>query len=693
MNTATKLSILSLTLASSLLFAQQAHAVRIEMDYTTANQTIGDVASPDRATVVDSNDNIIQISRYYSSGTVDYGDSSPVASGDMYIRKNDSDGNYLWHRVIGGSGAPYPWEVDIDSNDDIYFAGYYSGTVDFDGTAGTDERTGTVADPYLTKYLANGDYAWTVALDGSATTRIYGMAVDDSDNIYVAIRMTGTVDLDPGAGTVTYATSGSEYDLVVAKYDSSGNYVSHLYIDAITTTHATSTVSTSWLRYIGGTLYIYGTFRGEADFRSSGGDDALVTTPSTGYNVFVTEITGGTTYQQTYTISSDSGGYIEGLTAATDGSIYILPELYGDATVNAADTTNLTYTNPGVAPLIKLNPDGTFAWERSLETYENYGYEVALDSNGNAFVFMTAYLGSSPVTVNFNPQGQDEETLQSELIYITGWKPNGDYHSTQLIKTNDTAATVSSGSGTIQSDDDIVVGFDNTDSTGIVDRSGNAIGSTDSKGTGVAIFDSVPFYEFQNVSSGISILDLTPDDVVDNSDGNAGIPASTPTTLRVYSNSTPVAQFTANTTADMDWSGVAVGTDTVTGKAFVHNLFGSTGVSGTFTMFVPKIAGEEYLGFCPSASNLTEVSSECAGYTVKSAADSDTSIVDINGTDYWQITGVDGSGAESRATDTLAITGIDSRQAAIIAVALISILSVIIMRGSLRDLYLKLKRD
>ncbi len=113
----------------------------------------------------------------------------------------------------------------VDSSGNVYTAGMFYGTVDFDPGSGTENRTSAGgAAAYLLKLDSSGDYAWVAVFGNSQTDTAQGVAVDSSGNVYVTGYFEGTVDFDPGSGTDNHTSTGSK-DVFVLKLDSSGDLV------------------------------------------------------------------------------------------------------------------------------------------------------------------------------------------------------------------------------------------------------------------------------------------------------------------------------------------------------------------------------------------------------------------------------------------------------------------------------------
>ncbi len=143
------------------------------------------------------------------------GESAGLSSQYDYATiKYNSLGVEQWVMRYNGPGnsQDYAKEIVVDSQENVYIAGY-------------SEGSGTSFDYATIKYDNAGVEQWVTRYDGpgSGADWVYGMAIDSSDNIYVTgfsnSSSTYTDNLD--YATVKYNSSGVEQ--WVARYDSPAN--------------------------------------------------------------------------------------------------------------------------------------------------------------------------------------------------------------------------------------------------------------------------------------------------------------------------------------------------------------------------------------------------------------------------------------------------------------------------------------
>ena len=147
----------------------------------------------------------------YVTGYTDGGLDGNSSSGkkDFFLIKYNSSGTKEWTKQEGSSGDDYAYGVAVDSSDNIYVTGYTDKKLHGNNNSGR-------FDMFLVKYNSSGARQWTKQLEGSSKSfdNAQGLAVDSSDNIYVAGFTNGGLDGN---------TSSGKHDILLVKYNSSGS--------------------------------------------------------------------------------------------------------------------------------------------------------------------------------------------------------------------------------------------------------------------------------------------------------------------------------------------------------------------------------------------------------------------------------------------------------------------------------------
>jgi hypothetical protein len=99
---------------------------------------------------------------------------------DLFLLKYNNAGVFQWYDVWGGGGSETCYGLAIDTNDDIFLAGYTESWI-AEGTA-----------MCLLKYNSSGGLEWNRTWGGGLQDGAMEIVVDSSDNVYLG----GTIDFD-----------------------------------------------------------------------------------------------------------------------------------------------------------------------------------------------------------------------------------------------------------------------------------------------------------------------------------------------------------------------------------------------------------------------------------------------------------------------------------------------------------------
>jgi ribosomal protein S16 len=141
------------------------------------------------------------------SGTADFGGESLTSAGDydVFVVKVDSDGNVVWTRQMGGTGWDEGWDVAVGSDGAVYATGFFNGTADFGAESFTSAGS---ADIFVAKLDSDGNPVWTRQMGGTGDDQGWGIAVANDGNVYTAGHFQNTVDFDPGAASYLLTSFG-----------------------------------------------------------------------------------------------------------------------------------------------------------------------------------------------------------------------------------------------------------------------------------------------------------------------------------------------------------------------------------------------------------------------------------------------------------------------------------------------------
>lgn len=309
-----------------------------------------------------------------SGGTFNLSYHNPSGFGAKY----DANGNFIWagHMISGGGVSSNC--IATDASGAVYMAGGFSETPDFDPGAGVANLTNSgnafSGDAFITKWDANGTFVWVKAFHSFEDSRIQGIALDASGNIYTTGSFSGFTDFDPGAGS-SFININTTSDAFISKLDASGNFV--------------------WVKQLGGTagagggdidvdasgnVYTVGSFAGTADADPNAGTSNITSAGGNDFFVQKLDASGNLVW------ANSAGGTGNDIPIAVDVTAAggVLTGGYFDATADfdpSAGTMNLTPVGGNDAFVQKLTDAGAFEWAINIG---GSGTELTRDVIGDA---------------------------------------------------------------------------------------------------------------------------------------------------------------------------------------------------------------------------------------------------------------------------------------------------------------------
>jgi hypothetical protein len=342
------------------------------------------------------------------NGTVDFDPGAATVnlisggSSDIFLARYDASGNYTWARKIGGTSGDAGRGIAVDASSNIYITGDFGGTnIDFDpggGVVNLSSAGGT--DLFFAKYNASGIYVWARSIGGTSTDIGNAIAVNASSEVYITGQFWSTADFDPGVGTVNLTSAGNG-DILLAKYDASGNYV--------------------WAKSFGGTgsdigygvvvngtsnVHITGQFLATADF-NTGGTAATLTSAGSG-DIFLAryDASGNYVWARRMGGTGNDIGYAIAVDASSNA--YITGQFQGTADFDpGAGTVNLVSAGNNDIFLARYDVSGNYVYARASGGINfDVGYGIAVNASANVYI-----TGTFTSTVDFYPEGGSPSSI------------------------------------------------------------------------------------------------------------------------------------------------------------------------------------------------------------------------------------------------------------------------------------------
>ncbi len=323
--------------------------------------------------------------------------------------------------ALTGSGGDVVYGSAIDSSGNIFMAGYLTGYMDADPSP-TSDATLTSAggsDVFVTKYNSNGEYIWAKKFGSTSNDYAYGIDVDSAGNVYITGTFQNTVDFDPGAGTYTMTSYGSDDDFFL-KLSTDGNFVWAKQIGTVDDDRSIAITIDS-----NDNVLATGFFRNTTDFNPA----RLETSSVVGNyapDVFILKLSSSGTFIWAKGVGSTGEDMGHAITTDSVGNVYVTGKFKASVDFDpGAGTATLTGTSTDGVFVLKLDSNGAFGFAKS---FHGTGYDVgqAIEVAADGSVYTTGYFES---VVDFDP-GAGVSNLTSagnKEAFVSKLDSNGNY--------------------------------------------------------------------------------------------------------------------------------------------------------------------------------------------------------------------------------------------------------------------------
>lgn len=312
---------------------------------------------------------------------------------------------YRWAGKIAGTGNDYGDIIKTDVAGNIYVAGRFDGTCDFDPSTNSTTRTSAgSSDGYIAKYSPLGALTWVISMGSTGTDRVYSIDLDAAGNVYAIGNYTVTVDFDPGLGSVNFTSLGG-LDVFMAKYDANGNLVWANTIGDVNTEIAESIALDA-----SGNFYVGGEFSSPNIDLDAGATSLVVNNGNTTitYDPFLVKYDTSGNFQWGFNLQGLSSDYIKSV--AVDANDNVLVGGYFSTTMNIDPVGGTTVAALGSSDcfMARYSSAGSYDWSTK------FGGALADNlfsiTTANSNIYATGTFNS---VVDFNP-GIDTLNIQSK---------------------------------------------------------------------------------------------------------------------------------------------------------------------------------------------------------------------------------------------------------------------------------------
>lgn len=354
-------------------------ALAVRFGGTGFDQVVDIVADPDGSVYVTGT----------FSGSVDFdpgaGSSFLTSLGlsDVFLAKYTAAGALVWADRIGGTSADTVTALARDASGNLYIAGGFEGTADFDPGAGNQVLISVGGgDGFVAKFTNAGTLSWARRYGGVAFDQVSDVAVDATGNVYAAGVFQGEATLLPALGG-DIISNGSAPDGFLLSLDAAGTARWAYPIGGTSSDRAVAVVVTS-----NGAVVVGGVFSGLADVMSGSATQQL--TSAGGTDAFVAEYAaGGTlTWLRAITGTADQDVQFGGLAANSADGVIVSGSFSGTTTFSGG-LSSVSQTSLGPNDWYIAGYDQTGSIQSMFAVGGNgadVAPRIAVDAAGNILV-------------------------------------------------------------------------------------------------------------------------------------------------------------------------------------------------------------------------------------------------------------------------------------------------------------------
>ncbi|GJM33549.1 MAG: hypothetical protein DHS20C18_25500 [Saprospiraceae bacterium] len=331
-----------------------------------------------------------------------------------------------WVGKFGGLLFDESKATAVDAAGNVFIAGNFSGTVDFDPGPNTFNLTSFGGrDIFIVKLSASGSFLWVAQIGGVNPDNVNDISVDASGNVYATGVFSGPTDFDPGSNTYFLNSLGAA-DIFLLKLDPIGGF---LWASRIGSN--VLDISNSIALDASGDLYITGNFNGAADFDPGPGVTTL--TPVGLSDVFISKFSSTGLFIWARQIGDTGQDIARSIAVGQLGDIHITGTFSGTVDFDPGPGVfNLVSSLPGINDIFvaKLDAAGGLHWANSfsgvagVNNSSSLANSIAVDAQGSVFttglLFDPVDFDPGPGTAVLTPTGVLSADIFVSKLTTTG---------------------------------------------------------------------------------------------------------------------------------------------------------------------------------------------------------------------------------------------------------------------------------
>lgn len=336
----------------------------------------------------DDNDNVYIVQSFSGSIDVDPGPGvttlNSTGNYNLVIIKLNSMGQFVWAKMIACPNNIYVNDIAVDNSANLYVAGSFLGTADFDPGAGTNIKTSNgELDYYVLKLDLNGNLVWVKSGGGVNNDESTGIVINSTGDVLACGIINGTVDMDPGIA-VYHLGSSSSQSIFVTKLLSNGSFGFSVLSSTMSETGQLGNNVTHPMDLDGnGNIIIAAQYAGTVDIDPSPTSSLITSTPGGELDSYVQKLDaggnlvwyfsqGGTGYDGIYSVKCNK----------STNEIYLMGDFNSNTDFNPGAGTNIETTTTDVFFIQKIDANKNYSWV-GVFPIGSFLYSIDLDVTNN----------------------------------------------------------------------------------------------------------------------------------------------------------------------------------------------------------------------------------------------------------------------------------------------------------------------
>lgn len=319
---------------------------------------------------------------------------------DIYLIKLDKDGNFIMAVSIGGSTLEYESCIYATDSGEVFIAGTFHGTVDFDPGPGNDIHTAQDSDGFICKYDSAGNYCWVKCIEGPGEVVFSCITSDLSGNLHIGGWFEGTSDFDAGESVYNMTDEGYG-DNFILNITPDGSFIKAACYGGVADNHLIDIKTDN-----SGAVYLVGNFNYQTDFCP--GPEVFMVQTVGFVDAYMLKLNNEYQFEWVYPFGGEDLDDCASVWLDENNDIYLTGVFYYSVDFDAGPGEFIVESwGDGDNYLLKINSAGEFEWVVTGGNADgDYGISLIQDDSGNIF-----QLGIFSGSMDFDP-GEGEYILE-----------------------------------------------------------------------------------------------------------------------------------------------------------------------------------------------------------------------------------------------------------------------------------------